>query len=787
MADLKEMKVSVRNLVEFILRSGDIDNRRGSVYDKDAMQAGSKIHRKIQKRMGSDYHAEYSLKKMIASEKFNLIIEGRADGIIIKEDSVTIDEIKGTYMELGYLEAPISVHRAQAMCYAYIYGSKSDLKIINIQMTYVNLDTEEIKYFTEEFSVKYLETWFLDLTNEYLKWMNLQYEWMIKRKDSIGKIEFPFVYRGEQKKLAASVYRTIEREKTLFIQAPTGVGKTMSVVFPAVKAVGEEHSDKIFYLTAKTITRTVAKEAFDILKGNGLEYKVVTITAKEKFCLCDEMDCNPVHCEYAKGHFDRVNDGVFELIQKETDYSRETILEYALKYRLCPFEFCLDISNWSDAIICDYNYVFDPNVYLKRFFSDGVKGNYIFLVDEAHNLVDRGREMYSASLYKEDFLEIKKDVKGKNRKLTGYLERCNKTFLEWKRECDTYTVLSGIGHLILTLMSLVVELEKFLEEEQDKELRKKVLGFYLQVRSFINIHDRLDENYVIYSEHDEEGKFKVKLFCINPGKNLKEFLDKGNGTIFFSATLLPICYYKELLGSMEDYAVYADSPFDQGKKLLLIGKDVSSKYTRRNPGEYKKIKTYLLNSVKKKPGNYLVFFPSYRFMEEIFELVTEETGVTCIKQSPNMNEEKREEFLDCFLENNEGILLGFCVLGGVFGEGIDLKHERLIGTIIVGTGIPGICNEREILKYYYDQNGKNGFDFSYRYPGMNKVLQAAGRVIRTDKDKGIILLLDERFHSLSYKNLFPREWNDYKPCTLENMESQIEDFWSEVPAPLPDY
>ena len=395
------IRISVRNLVEFILRAGDIDNRIAST-DKDTMQLGSRIHRKIQKQMGPDYHAEISLKYEIPCKDFTLKLEGRADGIIELPDGIVIDEIKGVLRELNQIKEPVPVHLAQAMCYAYIYAVSHNLPEIGVQMTYCNMETEEIKRFQSGYIFEDLERWFYELIGKYEKWARYQIQWKKKRDKSIKDVEFPFAYREGQKNLVTSVYRTILRKKKLFIQAPTGVGKTISTVFPAVKAVGENLGDRIFYLTAKTITGTVAREAFELLRKGGYQAKIIQITAKEKLCMCDEMECNPVHCPYAKGHYDRVNDAVFQLLLQEDVFSREVLLEQAGKYQVCPFEMSLDVASWVDDIICDYNYVFDPNVYLKRFFSEEEKGDYIFLVDEAHNLVERSREMYSAIIYKED-------------------------------------------------------------------------------------------------------------------------------------------------------------------------------------------------------------------------------------------------------------------------------------------------------------------------------------------------------------------------------------------------
>lgn len=770
--------ISVRNLVEFILREGDIDNRKAGLPDKEAMQLGGRIHRKIQRQMGSDYHAEVPLKITVPCEGFAIQIEGRADGIQKTADGVVVDEIKGVLRELEYIEKPVSVHLAQAKCYGYIYGKQQELDSITVQMTYCQMETEEVKRFQETFSIEELERWFFDIVMQYEKWARFQIEWRQTRDATIKEAEFPYPYREGQRELVTSVYRTILRKKKLFIQAPTGVGKTMTTIFPAVKAVGEGLGDKIFYLTAKTITRTVAEQAFQILKKNGLQYKVATLTAKEKICFCEKAECNPDVCPYAKGHFDRVNDAVYEMITTMEEMSRENIETQAKKHSVCPFEMGLDVSLWVDAIICDYNYVFDPNAHLKRFFSEGKKGEYLFLIDEAHNLVERGREMYSAVLYKEEFLQMKKAVRYESVKLTRQLEGCNQMLLEMKRECQTYKEYNSISHFALKLLNVMNGLQKLLEEKE--QVDEEVLEFYFHVRNFLNIYEEVDENYVIYTELEEGGDFKLKLFCVNPAVKLQNFLSQGNSTVFFSATLLPIRYYKKLLSvETDDYAVYAHSPFKEANRLLVLGQDVSTKYTRRGYEMYERFAIYIKNVMQAKPGNYLVFFPSYRFMEEVRETFeryrTEE--MCCMMQEQNMNEQDREAFLQEFEAEREGSLAGFCVMGGIFSEGIDLTKERLIGAMIVGTGLPQVCNEREILKQYFDRHGENGFDYAYLYPGMNKVLQAAGRVIRTEEDKGVIALLDDRFAGRRYLEIFPREWRKLTYCNVKTIGEKVEQFW----------
>lgn len=780
----QNIKISVRNLVEFILRSGDIDNRRSRAMQAEAMQEGSRIHRKIQRRMGASYHAEVPLKIEIPRKNYQFVIEGRADGII-KEEMITIDEIKGIYMDLSYLEEPVGVHLAQAKCYAYMYAQQEsfapDVKM-GVQMTYCNLDTEEIRRFVKQYTVRELENWFLGIVAEYEKWADFQYQWRCKRQASIQKLEFPFDYREGQKELAADVYRTIYRRKNLFIQAPTGTGKTMSTIYPSVRAVGEGLAEKIFYLTAKSITATVALDAFRILGGKGYQAKTVLITAKEKMCVCEEMDCNPQNCPYAEGHFDRVNDAVFELLQKEEIFTREIFLEQAHRHRVCPFELCLDTASWADNIICDYNYVFDPNVYLRRFFAEGTKEEYLFLVDEAHNLVERARSMYSAVLVKEDFLAVKKLVKPYSKKVAAELEKCNKILLAYKRECEDYQICENISNFAFALMRFGAAADTFLQKSTEFPGKKEFLDLYLKVRHFLNMYERLDEHYVIYTQFLENHSFMIKLFCVDPALNLQECLDKGRSTVFFSATLLPIQYYKKLLSTKEEnYAIYAKTAFSKEQSCLLIGDGVSSKYTRRNRMEFQNIARYIQKIVSAKKGNYMVFFPSYRFLEQVYEefFPMMEGQTDCIVQTTGMKEEEREEFLGEFEKERKHSLVGFCVMGGIFGEGIDLKEELLIGAIVVGTGLPQVGQEREILRQYFETHSGEGFDYAYRYPGMNKVLQAAGRVIRTKEDKGVIALLDERFLQREYRRLFPREWEEYTVCSHENIGNVLENFWRE--------
>lgn len=856
------IRISVRNLVEFIFRSGDIDNRRTGVKEKQAMEAGNRIHRMIQRQMGAHYQSEVPLKQLVECESFQIQIEGRADGIFFEdkdtyllkcypdlsvsqeeseqlwmeqacdslnvlnfqqdlpvsngnEDSIcvdlleqsglpeklfVVDEIKGIYRDLQKLKKPVLVHKAQAMCYAYIYAIQTGQEVMGIQMTYCHLETEEIRRFYDVYTFKQLKQWFLDLIQRYERWAKLELTFKNQMRASLKGMEFPFPYRPGQRKLVVSVYRTIQKKAELLIQAPTGIGKTMSVLFPALKAMGEGMGERVFYLTAKTITRTVAEEAFDILRKQGLIIHTVSITAKEKICPLDVCSCNPEHCAYAKGHFDRVNEALYDMLIHEERMNRERVWHYAALHSVCPFEFQLDLALWCQGIVCDYNYVFDPNVYLRRFFSDGVQGNYIFLVDEAHNLPDRAREMYSAALAKEDVLRAQKYLKEVDefplldtpdavwaaKRAFRALRTVNRTLLERKKETQKIELMDSVQKLSNQTLRAQECISSFLEETKNP-VNEEFLRFYFDLRHFNAICDLLDDTYISYCEL-EGSRFLVRLLCANPASKIHKCIQRGIGTIFFSATMLPMHYYRELLTTEEQiFAIYVDSPFDNRRRFLAAAKDVSSRYRMRGPIQYERVLEYIIQVVTVKTGNYMVFFPSYQYMMEIVLLYQkrwkdlENAPFELLLQEPGMKEEDRDVFLQKFGEQEKTrSLVGFCVIGGIFSEGIDLTGQKLIGALIVGTGLSQIHTEGELLREYFEKQGKDGFDYAYRFPGINKVFQAAGRVIRTAQDQGIVILLDDRMLLESHVKLFPMDWENYQEIQIETVRQQVEHFWKIV-------
>jgi DNA excision repair protein ERCC-2 len=565
----------------------------------------------------------------------------------------------------------------------------------------------------------------------------------------------------------------------LFIQAPTGIGKTSGVLFPALKAMGEGLTSRIFYATAKTITRTVALETIDRMRDKGLKLKTVVLTAKEKLCFKDECRCDGEYCQYARGYYDRIDEAI-EDMYKEDSFTREKIEEYAEKYQLCPFELSLDLSLWADCIICDYNYIFDPRVQLKRFFMEG--GDYTLLVDEGHNLVDRAREMYSAELEKKELLELKRAIPKEYKKLKSTVSKVNEAMIAMRKECEASQQESVVKEeypkdFIKLIRAFVKEGDKVLSYNGHLDFKEMLVDLYFKAASFVRVSELYDGSYVTYMEKSRNS-LKLKLFCIDPSKLLKGVMEKQKASIIFSATLSPMDYYVYSLGGNKDSrTLVLSSPFPKDNLCLIINDKHSTRYKERE-GSLDSIAKDISTVIESRRGNYLVFFPSYSYMEQVYERFKElcpehNTAV----QTPGMNEEDKEEFLRLFSESES--VTGFGVMGGMFSEGIDLTGDKLIGCIIIGVGLPKLCLERNIIRDYYNKKNSKGFEYSYTYPGMNKVLQAAGRVIRTENDKGIVMLIDDRFSSRVYKNLYPKEWRPVRYKCNEDLRSIISSFWRE--------
>lgn len=758
MKDKIIIKDSVRGIIEYILKQGSIDDRyTGSTRALE----GTLAHQKLQsnnEKIYSNYKKEVKLQKEFQIDNVILIVDGRADGIIIEGKDVYIEEIKSTMKSLILIDEDYNeLHWAQAKFYAYIYSKQNTLNNIKVRLSYFNLETEEVKSFDREFNIEDLESFVFEIINEYKKWVLLKSELLTMRNESIKSLKFPFDnYRKGQKELAIACFNTIKEKAVLFAQAPTGIGKTISTIFPAVKSLGEARGDRIVYLTAKTITRTVAEESVKKLKDKSLKCKSITLTAKEKICFKEKSSCNPENCEYALNYYDKVNNVIFNILKEEDTFTREKIEEYAKKEKLCPFELSLDLSLWCDLIICDYNYAFDPRARLKRFFEDDVSNN-ILLVDEGHNLVDRSRSMFSAEIYKDKILKASKVIKGKAPNLYKALNAINKYLIEIRKELQEAEVNSlykkdEYKDLYKLLRIFMKECDEYLVKSANTEGYDEIKDLYFEIRAFVSISELYSKEYVTLVEINKND-VKIKLFCVNPSKNLSKIVQGSYSTIIFSATLTPINYYIDLLGGDDkSYRMKLPSPFKK-ENLKIYGKPLNMRFKHRE-NNIDTVCNLIYNFKEEEMGNYMVFLPSYQYLNKIFERYKELYGdKNIICQGEVLTEEQRELFLNSFkIDSN---ILAFCVIGGVFSEGIDLPGKRLIGSIIVGVGFPKISNEGDIIKDYYEEKG---FDYAYIYPGINKIMQAAGRVIRTETDKGRILLIDDRYYTLKYRSLLPREW-----------------------------
>ncbi|MFA6472387.1 MAG: ATP-dependent DNA helicase, partial [Candidatus Latescibacterota bacterium] len=711
----KNLHISVRALVEFLLRSGDLEpGFFGPVSPVDAIRA----HQKIQKSRGIEYLSEQTVSHQIETDRFVLSIQGRIDGIFSCPGGVIIDEIKITSKDMDdILQQENPLHWGQVKCYAAIYSIQHDLEKIEAQLTYCRFETGETREIRRSFHREELENFFRSLIDRYLSWAEKIADWTGERDESLKALAFPFpAYRSGQRSMAASVYTTIRDHGHLLIQAPTGIGKTIAALFPSVKALPEGIASKIFYLTARTTGKTVAENGLSVLRNYGMKLKSLNLTAKEKICFCPEAACSGEECEFARGYYDRIRETLDDAFSEDS-FTREDIERIAMKHRVCPFEFSLDLSLWVDCIISDYNYVFDPRVYLKRFFQEE-NGEYVFLVDEAHNLVDRARDMFSAEMSKKPFLELRHSARNQFPEIYQVLGRINTWMVGARKrceECNPFAEKVPPSTLFPLLRKFLSVTERWLILNRKASFRDELLDLYFVVHSFMRTAERYDERYV--SLYEKKGDdIALKLFCIDPSNHLKETLERGSSAIFFSATLTPADYFRKIFGCSDSAReMVLASPFPCENLCLLISGKISTFYNHRERTK-DAVARKIHSLVKQKRGNYLLFFPSYEYMTMVYNsFIPESPDTASIVQAQGMSEQEREQFIERFSKENEETLAGFAVMGGVFGEGIDLVGDRLTGAVIVGVGLPGICLERELIKEYYADRSGEGFEFAYLY------------------------------------------------------------------------
>lgn len=775
----KILNIAVRELVEYTLRSGDLNL---TFFSADRPVQAIRAHQAIQASKPPEYRSEVSITHKMETEKYRVNISGRIDGVYRYTNRVIIDEIKTTRRPLEIVrDEENGVHWGQAKCYAYMYAYMHDLPEIDVQLTYFQIDESKTAEITRTYSITELKDFFESMVSKYLAWADRISEWIALRDRSIGQLEFPFNhYRPGQEKMVEATSIAIEDQTALLIQAPTGIGKTMAVIFPAVKALARGLGGKVFYLTARTTGRNAAELSLEVLRQKGLHIKHLSLTAKDKICFDTEKACNGEECIYARGFYDRINNALADAFDRDI-FVRDIILDIARAHKVCPFELSLELSLWVDCIVCDYNYVFDPRVYLRRFF-DETECSHILLVDEAHNLVDRAREMYSASLSKQQILLLRRRLRPRLLrtyqslgKVNSWLVRARKDMPETEKmvareECP--------ADLCQHLRQFTQAAEQWLVANHQAAFREDLLELYFETRRFLNTADRYDINYATC--YVEDGKeFSVKLFCMDPSPHLKATLERSRASVFFSATLTPMQYFMKLFGCGDNArSLSLPSPFPAEHLCVMIAGRVSALYRHREFTKYD-VARMISAFIDQKKGNYLIFFPSYEYMRMIHEIFEKRRPrAKIILQSRSMSEQARDHFLAHFSERNEGFLTGFAVMGGFFAESIDLVGERLTGAAIVGVGFPQISLEREIIKNYFDSMDGSGFAFAYQVPGMIKVLQAAGRVIRSEEDRGVVLLLDTRYTKLPYRSMLPQEWRPVFVGNVEKVSETLQNFWA---------
>ena len=777
----KTLVLSVHGLVDFLLRRGDIDTR---VFNKASMQEGSRIHAYYQKRQGASYLSEYELDETFAVEEFNIRLQGRADGIIVGPFGVIIDEIKSTVIDLKeFADSQADWHLGQAKCYALMYAHEKSLQQIGVRLTYIHQGTEERMIREYVFSTTDLERDVQTYMEDYLDFYRILFDKKSKRNESASHLDFPFSkFRPGQRELAKYSFAIATKGGTLFAEAPTGIGKTMSTLYPFARSFADGFNEKIFYLTAKSSGREAAFAASETLKKKGLQASDIVLTAKDKICFNPGAACNPDECPFARGYYNKIGAVLKECILKESTYDYETLVKYAVDNNICPFEFELDLSLFTDIIICDYNYIFDPMVYLRRYF-DADASHYIALIDEAHNLVDRGRDMYSVALSSGNYDKMKKALKGlSHKKMSAANRRLNKL---WKAMKETYvsdepTIVPDIDPSLLRALDGFFTAGQDILKNHSSYATDDFLDFFFEANRFLKMSEIVDDSFKLYIEKVSAKDLVFHIYCLDPSKQLAASMAKIKGRVLFSATLTPMDYYVRVLGGKEnDPALMLPSPFPKENLLLMVAPKISTKYAKRQD-TFGEVAEYIAAAIENRLGNYLVFFPSYKYLNDVLAVTDLGKDVDLFAQTQDMDDDARAAFLLRFRTRPQKTTVGYAVLGGAFSEGIDLLEDRLIGAIIVGVGLPQLSFERNLIRDYHDAKGENGYEFSYVNPGMNRVMQAVGRVIRSEHDKGIILLIDDRFLQRRYRDLFKHEWSDYQVVTSQDdVRFLSEKFWDQ--------
>lgn len=761
--------IAVKELAYFVCQSGNLTTEFFSNHD---LEAGKKAHQHHQSKYNENSKKEVYVKTDITYQNTTYTLHGFIDGVLQIEDKIIIEEIKSTLLELDEITLDYhKEHLAQLKIYGYLYAINNNLEYVNLRLTYLSTVDYSIKSFDLTQNVNELEEFVLNIFEEYATWLALLDESMINKQETISSMKFPFKEkRLGQNKLMKEVYQTFEDESILYSIAPTGIGKTMATLFAALKSLKEK--DKLFYLTAKGSGKTAPLEAIELLGKNGLKIKAIDITAKRKICNCSKKNCNPDECPFAIGYFSRLKTATFEIFKNHNIFSRNIILDVANKHQICAFEFSLYLSYFCDLVIADYNYVFDPKAHLIRYFDDDTYKPKV-LVDEAHNLISRSKEMYSATISEADIRLLRK-------KLSSYKPSvrnlCNKTisileeYYEHLTEKALYVDKDANLELNEYLRNIKNRVDEIISNNKIIKEKDEILDIYFKIMDFLRVSDFYSDTHRLIAKKIDDY-IVISYNCLDASSFiLKTINDSIFGITLFSATLYPIEYYKNLLTKGIGQTLELPSPFDPNNLQIVINKDISTKYTDREKSIDEIIEA--IETLASKEGNYIIFFPSYQYLKMVYDRL-EDVDFECIVQTQNLTDDDKENIINKF-KSTTNTKFGFFVMGGVFSEGIDFIGEALSGVIIVGVGLPLVCDENNILKEYFDDIFPNkGFEYAYMYPGFSKVIQAVGRVIRDKNDKGIALLLDTRFNHLRYRELMPPHWQNIKVVKNNYMLKKI--------------
>ncbi len=792
---MKIIKVNVHQIVDLLLRKGDIDTR---FYNIANMALGTKIHQKYQDSQLTNYEAEVSLTHQFVLDDFILQVSGKADGIITNsKDDVTIDEIKTTSDELeNFYNQQKDWHLGQAMFYAYMYAYDNKLDKIKVQLTYISqlsyIKRQQYLFFK---TFKELEEEINILVDKYVKFLKIIDKFQLNCYESIYNLEFPFEnLRKDQDKLMDFVYKKGMSSSICYIQAKTGIGKTISNIYPFLKVLNEKKLEKIFYLTSKSSIKMVAFNTIKLLEKNGLNIKCLVLTSKEKICLNDKKGhCNVDECPFAKGYYDKVNEIIVNSLYENNLFDLEKILQIAQENQICPFEFQLDLANYCQFIIGDYNYLFDPHAKLERFFATaGLMPSYLLLIDEAHNLPSRVNDMFSISIKYTQILDAYNYVKElkyskRQEKLVEAIKKLGIYFMSFKNiepYSSNYPNIYKLDEVPFELLELG---DEFVNASKEYIKKQKIVEDVLNNLMFLfqdmaNLPNG-DPNWCIYFEYDNSNNVvSFNMVCVDSSNLIKNNLNYFNASSLFSATLSPKNYFIDLLGGDRFSSnLYLPSSFPKENQLLIVNPFIKTFYnSRKNSIQY--IIRCVLITISKKVGNYLLFFPSYEYMMLFKKEFVNTLNIDIYYQENNMSEQKREEFLSHFVKKPNKTCLGVGVLGGVFSEGVDLSEDRLIGAFIVSVGLPKISFLNDYTFNYYKEkyDEEVAYDYTYTYPGINKVFQASGRVIRSENDKGIIMLIDTRYISNKYQNLLEDNFeNIYNLNKDVKLDTIIEQFWKQ--------